>query len=113
MVGGRRGPAVAWGTPFLDGLFREACLRYLAVAHFGRGRGSFRDADEPARWRDAVEGVTGPTAVARAQAWTWARGTESGTPAATEVIEPHVLGALRAALSTLHPRCRRWIDAAA
>ena len=30
-------------------------LRYLAVAHFGRGQGDYRDLDQPSHWNAAVE----------------------------------------------------------
>jgi hypothetical protein len=32
-----------------------ALLRYLAVAHFGRGRGNFAEGEAPAFWQDEVE----------------------------------------------------------
>ena len=43
MVGGREEPSVTWAPQFLDQLSRQVLLRYLAVAHFGRGRGPYRD----------------------------------------------------------------------
>ena len=52
---GDREPTVGWSAAFLDRLCRQAALRYLAVAHFGRGRGEFRDLEQPAHWRDAVD----------------------------------------------------------
>jgi hypothetical protein len=55
MVGGREEPSITWAPRFLDQLTRQALLRYLAVAHFGRGRGPYRDLDRPARWSEAVE----------------------------------------------------------
>jgi hypothetical protein len=55
MVGGREEPSVTWAPQFLDQLSRQVLLRYLAVAHFGRGRGPYRDLDRPARWSEAVE----------------------------------------------------------
>jgi hypothetical protein len=32
-------------------------LRYLAIAHFGRGRGGYRDLEQPAHWSEAVDRV--------------------------------------------------------
>ena len=46
--------SVAWSPAFLDGLVRSALLRYLAVAHFGRGRGAYAEAEAPAFWKDEV-----------------------------------------------------------
>ncbi|HVS02296.1 MAG TPA: DUF3482 domain-containing protein [Thermoanaerobaculia bacterium] len=58
---GSRRPAVRWGAPFLDRLAAETLVRYLAVAHFGRGRGAYQDAARPParqveRWRSRVQG---------------------------------------------------------
>jgi hypothetical protein len=39
----------------LDRLARDALLRYLLVAHHGRGRGDYADVDYPAHWTTAVE----------------------------------------------------------
>jgi hypothetical protein len=34
---------------------KAALLRYLAVAHFGRGRGRWQDSEAPEFWKDVVE----------------------------------------------------------
>jgi hypothetical protein len=49
-VGGLGDPAVSWSEDALARLVRDAVARYLAVAHFGRGRGGFQDVDLPADW---------------------------------------------------------------
>ena len=54
LVKGDKMPSVAWSQTFLDSLAAQALLRYLAVAHFGRGRGEFRDHEASRRWLDAV-----------------------------------------------------------
>ena len=57
MARGDDGSAVRWSEPFLAGLVRSALLRYLAVAHFGRGRGDWEAGEHPALWHDAIEAV--------------------------------------------------------
>lgn len=47
-------PTVAWSPAFVNGLVRSALLRYLAVAHFGRGRGAWAEAEAPAFWKQEV-----------------------------------------------------------
>ncbi len=47
--------SVEWSATFLDGLVRSALLRYLAVAHFGRGRGAWEEGEAPAFWKAEVE----------------------------------------------------------
>ncbi len=48
-------PVVAWSPAFIERLVRDGLLRYLAVAHFGRGAGAFRDRVTPAAWAPRVE----------------------------------------------------------
>jgi hypothetical protein len=50
-------PDVRWSEAFLDGLVRSSVLRYLAVAHFGRGRGRWVEGEAPAFWQAEVEDV--------------------------------------------------------
>lgn len=44
-----------WSFEFFEGLVRSALLRYLAVAHFGRGRGDYSESEHPKFWQSAVE----------------------------------------------------------
>jgi GTPase SAR1 family protein len=46
---------VRWSNDFLLGRVAAALMRYLAVAHFGRGRGEFVSGSAPAHWQDAVQ----------------------------------------------------------
>jgi GTPase SAR1 family protein len=46
---------VRWSTDFLLGRVAAALMRYLAVAHFGRGRGEFVSGSAPAHWQEAVQ----------------------------------------------------------
>ena len=43
-----------WSAEFLVGLTRSALLRYLAVAHDGRGRGDYVQSEHPSFWKSAV-----------------------------------------------------------
>jgi uncharacterized membrane protein len=51
---GRTEAVVRWDDAFLDGLVVSAVLRYLAVAHYGRGRGEWRESEYPPFWRERV-----------------------------------------------------------
>ncbi|MFD2367168.1 DUF3482 domain-containing protein [Pseudoduganella sp. GCM10020061] len=51
----RNHPTVRFADEFLQGLLVSSVLRYLAVAHFGRGRGDFVEGEAPAFWKDEVE----------------------------------------------------------
>jgi len=51
----RNHPTVQFAPAFLRTLMVSAILRYLAVAHFGRGRGNFVEGEAPPFWQAAVE----------------------------------------------------------
>jgi len=48
-------PTVQFADPFLRTLLVGGVLRYLAVAHFGRGRGNFVEGEAPPFWQAEVE----------------------------------------------------------
>ena len=54
VVRGQREDIVRWDDAFLERLVTSSLLRYLAVAHYGRGRGDWRDSEYPSFWRDQV-----------------------------------------------------------
>jgi hypothetical protein len=56
-VRGEHAPSVRWSEEFFEGLVRSALLRYLAVAHFGRGRGDYAQSEHPTFWQGAVAEV--------------------------------------------------------
>jgi hypothetical protein len=55
MLGTDGEPRVTWSDDFLARQARDGLLRYLAVAHFGRGAGPYREREQPAVWREAVD----------------------------------------------------------
>ena len=52
---GEDGSAMRWSGDFFERLTVTALLRYLAVAHFGRGRGDWTEGEHPAFWQAIVE----------------------------------------------------------
>jgi hypothetical protein len=103
-------PAVSWSPPFLDQLTRQALLRYLTVAHFGRGRGEFRDGENPAHWQLPVD-----TAVDRlgdSLAPLWKRAAKEGEAAQGEIaarLGTLLGGALRELLGVAYPEARGFL----
>jgi hypothetical protein len=65
---GQQQPVVTWRDEALRGVCIEALLSYLAVAHYGRGRGQWADGEHPAHWLGVVERVVDRHAAAWA---TW------------------------------------------
>jgi len=57
MVRGEQTNSARWSEEAFTGFIRSSLLRYLAVAHFGRGRGDWEDAEHPTSWQAAVEKV--------------------------------------------------------
>jgi hypothetical protein len=78
MVGGVKAPSVSWSPHFLDRLVRQALLRYLAVAHFGRGRGDYRDPESSTRRIATVEDALGKHQSELRKIWLLAQRSGSG-----------------------------------
>jgi hypothetical protein len=92
---------VRWSHEVLTKLVTAAGLRYLAVAHFGRGRGDFVESGHPAHWRPAVEQAVAAEAEALAEAWKAAE--RPGPPEATaERLRPLIERVLRTVLAALY-----------
>lgn len=51
------GILVTWSEGALLNFYTEAILLYLAVAHFGRGRGEWAPTKLPAQWRSIIEEI--------------------------------------------------------
>ena len=56
---GEDGASVRWTSEFMQRLAVTALLRYLAVAHYGRGRGEWSEGEHPPFWQAVVEEVVG------------------------------------------------------
>lgn len=109
LVRGRDRSWVAWNGAALAGMLEAALLRYLAVAHFGRGRGDWATGESPLHWRQVVADALAPEQAALQALW-GARGEtgrrEDGTSATattTAALEPLVRRAGLLALQMLYP----------
>ena len=60
---------VTWNAEALGQMLEAALLRYLAVAHFGRGRGQWVQGESPPHWREVVQRALAPHAGALELAW--------------------------------------------
>jgi hypothetical protein len=101
MLGTNEGQ-IAWSAEFLTQRVSAALLRYLAVAHFGRGRGDWVESEYPPHWQALVEEATAERRAQLDDIW---RRAEAG--AARDEIEallqPLIRRAARALLVRLYP----------
>jgi len=79
LVGGGERPSVRWAPEFLDQLTEQVVLRYLAVAHFGRGRGQYQDREYPKHWSASVEAALATHHPALERVWASAQDDADGT----------------------------------
>jgi hypothetical protein len=76
VVRGKTESSVRWEEAFLDGLVTSSLLRYLAIAHYGRGRGEWKESEYPPFWRSLV--VDAVVANQAQLAAVWARRSSDG-----------------------------------
>jgi hypothetical protein len=69
VVRGRTESSLRWEEAFLDGLVTSALLRYLAIAHYGRGRGEWKQSEYPTFWRQLVVDAVVANQVQLAEVW--------------------------------------------
>ena len=98
----RTGTQVVWKDEVLDGLVVSALLRYLAVAHFGRGRGEWKESEYPPHWREVVRQAVD---IRRARlAELWARRADAVDAETIEADLRRILReSARSILDTLYP----------
>jgi hypothetical protein len=106
LVRGAESGRVGWSTAFLTQRVTAALLRYLAVAHFGRGRGAWVEGEYPAHWQPLVEGVIDRRrAVLDA---VWGRAAQGVAREDIEqALQPIVTAAAREVLVHLYPSAGR------
>lgn len=100
-ISGRDRNLLQFAPEFLDRLLESAVLRYLAVAHFGRGRGQYEEGEAPPFWQKAV---TDHFATQRdALHALWVRFGDGDETAESELAQRLTSG-VQALLDALHPR---------
>ena len=94
LVRGTERSWVAWNAEALDQMVDAALLRYLAVAHFGRGRGDWAQGESPPFWKDVISQALAPHREVLATLWA-SRGARDSRDAEADV------GQLAAALEPI------------
>ena len=73
MARGEDANSVRWSETFFTNFVQSALLRYLAVAHIGRGRGEWEEGEHPASWQASAAGVIEKERKALRTIWSHAR----------------------------------------
>lgn len=108
VVRGTDRSSVGWHAEAMTPILRAALLRYLAVAHFGRGRGQWSEGESPAHWAAAVDAALIEQGGALNALWQSREKSSGGpdeVPALTERLQPVLAAAARATLEALYPGC--------
>ena len=98
----RNEPTMQFTDAFLRTLVVAGVLRYLAVAHFGRGRGNFVESEAPAFWQDEVEQAVTRHEGALAELWKEVR-REKSNELAAERVQPIITAITADVLARLYP----------
>ncbi len=107
---------IAWSGEALDAMVEAALLRYLAVAHFGRGRGDWAGGESPPHWKEAVAAALAPDRQALAALWSGrqlARAGDGERERLARALEPPVAAACRRVLGALYPEAAAAVFAGA
>jgi hypothetical protein len=67
---GKSGMTLRWEDAFLSSLVGSALLRYLAVAHYGRGRGDWSETEYPPFWPPLIAEIIEERREQLAKLWT-------------------------------------------
>jgi hypothetical protein len=102
LVRGTTESAVRWSDEFLDAFFGSALLRYLAVAHYGRGRGEWARSEHPPFWKEEVAAVVAPRRAALAAIWA-RRSGDCDAPKLAAALRDELAGAALSLLERLYP----------
>jgi hypothetical protein len=94
---------IAWNAEALNTLLEAALLRYLAVAHFGRGRGEWERAETPPHWQAVVEAALAVEAGTLQALWRERDEAADASALATR-LQPLIDRLLRAVLAQLYPQ---------
>ncbi len=101
---GRQSSSLAWTPAAMDAMVEAALLRYLAVAHFGRGRGQWQQGEAPPHWRGVVQEALLPQRGAWAALWQ-RRSTNADAPVSLSpaTLQPLLRQAAADTLARLYP----------
>ena len=102
---GQEDGRVRWTGEVLTQQTRDALLRYLAVAHYGRGRGDWTEGEAPAHWMPLADEAVRAREPALLAAWRMAEEGASAADIAAR-LDTELTGASGEILGRLYPESR-------
>ncbi len=102
LLQGQEDGRVRWTPDLLMREARSALLRYLAVAHYGRGRGDWVEGESPPHWSPVVAEAIEANAAPLRDAWSMA-GQGAGEAEIAARLAPELRATARAVLVRLYP----------
>jgi GTPase SAR1 family protein len=105
---GAQDGTVRWSAEFLERRLAAALMRYLAVAHFGRGRGDFVAGLAPAHWLETVNEAVQMRRAQLQSVWAIARAAHADADSSSNdttaaALLPIVAASAREVLNRLYP----------
>jgi hypothetical protein len=110
LASGREASTVRWSRPFLNARAQASIVRYLAVAHFGRGRGEYVETECPPHWPRIVAETMKPVTVEIEALWK--RLTDDAAVDAEQDLATLLRGRLSEVLARLYPSARALLASA-
>ena len=101
MVRGIDAISVTWTDAVMTRLVQSALLTYLAVAHYGRGRGEWAQSEHPAHWEKTVTDVLGQQHEQFTQFWR--KRQNYGPDALASALQTELTLAMERILIRLYP----------
>lgn len=104
---------VTWSDEYLDLLVQDVIVRYLAIAHFGRGQGQYvSDPENPRFWVEKVKTLVARQQTALHEQWT---GLRAQDPKPRTDKNPTPLTALLTSMTlellwSVYPASKRFLD---
>jgi hypothetical protein len=106
---GQEDGRVRWSAGFLAQRVRAVLLLYLAVAHYGRGRGEWSEGEAPRHWPALIDEVVQARTPAL-EAAARADGAGDSAEAIAARIEPELAAAARELLVRLYPEAGELVS---
>lgn len=108
MTRGEQTNSMRWSEEAFAGFVRSALLRYLAVAHFGRGRGEWEEAEHPRSWEASVDALVSGERRAIRRLWSEAKDRPQGELAAE--LERLLTGMAERLLRSFYPEAEELFE---